>query len=105
MAPPLSVKGSSGLSTMNPAASPIPRRSRRTTRRIPIHVAVKQQGQDVVRTVNTVNFSKHGLRVQTTLGLQPGQAVYAMPTKTNTPSGYCRVVWASEQEAGLEFVN
>ena len=89
----------------NPADSPVPRRSQRTARRIPIHVAVKYQGRDLVRTVNTVNFSKHGLRVQTNLVLQPGQAVYAMPTKTNTPSGYCRVVWASEQEAGLEFVN
>jgi hypothetical protein len=93
------------MATMSSDVTINPRRSQRTARRIPIHVAVKQQGQDVVRTVNTVNFSKHGLRVETRLALRPGQAVYAMPTKANTPSGYCRVVWASEREAGLEFVN
>jgi hypothetical protein len=68
-------------------------------------VAVKYQGEDVVRTVNTVDFSKHGLRVQTNLVLQPGQAVYAMPTKGKLPSGYCRVIWTTGREAGLEFVN
>ena len=90
---------------MGTTARPNPRRSTRTARRVPINMAVKNQGRDLVRTVNTVNISKHGLRVQTNLVLHPGQAVYAMPTKANTPSGYCRVVWASEREAGLEFMN
>lgn len=59
----------------------------------------------MVRTVNTVNISARGLRVQSDLRFQPGQAVYAMPTRGKTPSGYLRVVWARESEAGLALVN
>jgi len=82
-----------------------PRRSERTARRVPIHLAVKDQGQNLLRTATTVNISKHGLRVQTNLMLHPGQAVYALPTAGKTPSGYCRVIWVNGQEAGLEVVN
>jgi hypothetical protein len=90
---------------MENPARPTPRRSPRTARRVPVTVAVRNQGQDVVRTVNTVNISKHGLRVQTKLVLRPGQAVYALPTQGKLPSGYGRVIWARDHEAGLEFLN
>ena len=90
---------------MGTRAGPNPRRSPRTSQRLPLHLAVKFEGQDVVSLVNTVNYSKHGMRVQTNLPLRPGQAVYALPAKAKLPSGYCRVVWANEAEAGLELVH
>jgi hypothetical protein len=82
-----------------------PRRSQRTADKIPIHVAVKVQGQDLLQTVNTLDVSKHGLRVQTNLALQPRQVVYVLSNGDKSPSGYCRVVWTTQQEAGLELVN
>jgi DnaJ-class molecular chaperone len=96
---------SNECSIMGDSPGLTPRRSQRTAGKIPIRVAVKYQGQDLLRTVNTVNISKHGLRVQTNFALQPRQAVYVLSTGGKTPSGYTRVVWASQQEAGLEFAN
>jgi len=90
---------------MRPAPHPNPRRWERTAKRIPILLAIRSQGQDQVRTVNTVNISKRGFRVKTDLALAPGQAVYTLPSAAHTPSGYCRVVWTQNGEAGLELVN
>ncbi|MBI4167068.1 MAG: PilZ domain-containing protein [Acidobacteria bacterium] len=82
------------------------RRTPRTPRRIPLKVALKYRGQDFIYNVNTVDFSKTGLRVQAPrVPWQPGQPVIALPSKSAIPHGYCRVVWVSEREAGLEFVN
>ena len=82
------------------------RRTPRTSRRISLQVALKCRGQDMVYNVNTVNFSKTGLRVQARrLPWEPGQPVIALPNKSSIPDGYCRVVWVSEHEAGLEFIN
>ena len=82
------------------------RRAPRTSRRIPLQVALKYRGQDMVYNVNTVNFSKTGLRVQAPrLHWEPGQPVIALPNKSSIPTGYCRVVWVNEDEAGLKFIN
>jgi hypothetical protein len=82
------------------------RRAPRISQRIPLQVALKYRGQDMVCNVNTVNFSRTGLRVQgPRLHWEPGQPVIALPNKSPIPTGYCRVVWVSGHEAGLEFVN
>jgi len=81
------------------------RRSPRTSQSIPLKVAFRQRGEDKVSVVNTVNFSRTGLRVQSKLTLEPGQALMALPGKDRIPSGYCRVVWVSGNEAGLEFIH
>ena len=81
-------------------------RAPRTSRRITLQVALKSHGQDFTYNVNTVNFSKTGLRVQgPRLPWEPGQPVIALPNKSSIPTGYCRVVWVTESEAGLEFIN
>jgi hypothetical protein len=81
-------------------------RAPRTSRRISLQVALKYRGQDFIYNVNTVNFSKTGLRVKAhRLPWEPGQPVIALPNKSSIPHGYCRVVWVSEHEAGLEFIN
>lgn len=90
---------------MNSDLDHVHRRSPRTSRRIPIQVALKYQGQDKVCYVNTVNFSKTGLRVQSNLSLEPGQALVALPGRSGAPHGYYRVVWTDGRDAGLEFVN
>ena len=81
------------------------RRSERTNRAIPIRIALKSHGRDSMLMVKTVNISRHGIRVRTNLLLEPGQAIYAKPMGGNLPSGYCRVIWSREGEAGLEMVN
>jgi hypothetical protein len=90
---------------MKPAASANPRRSARTTKRIPVNVTIKIQGKEQVLMVNTVGISRHGFRVQTSLPLERGQPVYATPRAPNAPSGYGRVVWIGDGEAGLELLN
>ncbi len=82
-----------------------PRRSRRISKRTPVSVVVKKQGLETTLTAATVNISAHGLRVQTRRNLERGQFVYVLPTRGKTPSGYGRVVWVSQVEAGLEFLN
>ena len=89
-----------------------PRRSERIHRRMPITLVVKSQGKQTTHTVSTVNLSKHGVRIQSSLPLNPGQAVFAWSRKATWPTGYFRVVWAEEDygprkvvEAGLEAVN
>ncbi len=81
------------------------RRAPRFSRRVCIQIALKHLGEDYVYNVNTVNFSRTGLRVLARLPLEPGQPVIALTNKGNIPSGYCRVVWNSGVEAGLEFVH
>ncbi len=90
---------------MNSELTHVHRRSPRTSRRIPIQVALKYQGQDKVCFVNTVHFSRTGLRVQSGLTLEPGQALVALPGRSGGPHGYCRVVWTNGRDTGLEFVN
>lgn len=82
-----------------------PRRSARTSKRTPILVVVKNQGLETTLTAATVNISARGLRVRTRRGLEPGQAVYVLPSREKTPTGYSRVVWVTQAEAGLEFLN
>jgi hypothetical protein len=78
---------------------------------MPITLVVKSQGKQSTHTVSTVNLSKHGVRIQSRLPLNPGQAVFAWPRQGNWPAGYFRVVWVDAagsrpvQEAGLELVN
>jgi hypothetical protein len=86
-------------------ANAIPRRSRRISKRTPISVVVKNQGIEKTLMAATVNISAHGLRVQTRRSLERGQAVYVLPSRQKTPAGYGRVVWTSQAEAGLEFLN
>jgi hypothetical protein len=90
-------------------AVPIPRgearRAPRVSRRVCIQIALKHQGEDFVYNVNTVNFSRTGLRVIGRLPLEPGQPVIAFPNKGNIPSGYCRVIWTNGSETGLAYVN
>lgn len=82
------------------------RRAPRVARRISLQVALKYRGQDLTYNVNTVNFSRTGLRVKAPrLPWEPGQPVIALPNKSSVPTGYCRVVWVNDREAGLEFVN
>lgn len=83
----------------------IPRRSERVTKRLPVSLVVKNQGNETTLMASTVNVSPHGLRVQPRRSLQPRQAVYALPGRGVTPSGYCRVVWVTQAEAGLEFLD
>ena len=99
---------SEGVEEINdtPAIDRPDRRAPRTPRRISLQVALKSRGQDLIYNVNTVNFSKTGLRVQARrLPWEPGQPVIALPSKSSIPTGYCRVVWVNEDEAGLEFIN
>jgi hypothetical protein len=81
------------------------RRAKRISRRASVRLALKVRGEDFVYNVNTVNFSKTGLRVQTRMPLEPGQPVVALPNKSGTPTGYCRVVWMDGREAGLQLVH
>lgn len=83
----------------------IDRRAPRFSRRVSIQLALRVRGEDYTYNVNTVNFSRAGLRVLARLPLEPGQPVIALPNKNNIPSGYCRVIWINGFEAGLEFVN
>ena len=90
------------------AVSPVDRNDRRTPRfprRVSIQIALRVRGEDYTYNVNTVNFSRNGLRVLARLPLEPGQPVIAMPNNRNIPAGYCRVIWNSGNEAGLEYVN
>ena len=92
-------------------AQPVPRRSERILRRMPVTLVVKSQGKQSTHTVSTVNLSKHGVRIQSRLPLNPGQAVYARSRKGSWPAGYFRVIWVDTsdsgpvREAGLEVVN
>lgn len=90
---------------VDPGITHVNRKSPRTARRVAIQLAFKQQGEDKISFFNTVNYSKTGLRVQCRLALEPGQAIVALPNKSSLPHGYCRVVWTTGHEAGLEFVN
>lgn len=92
---------------MQAAISPhsAPRRSRRISKRTPVSVVVKKQGLETTLTAATVNISARGLRVQTRRNLERGQFVYVLPNRGKTPSGYGRVIWVSQVEAGLEFLN
>jgi hypothetical protein len=81
------------------------RRAARFPRRVSIQIALRFRGEDYTYNVNTVNFSRNGLRVLARLPLQPGQPVLTMPNASNIPYGYCRVIWNNGHEAGLEFVN
>jgi hypothetical protein len=83
----------------------VPRRSQRISTRTPISVVVKKQGLETTLTAATVNISAHGLRVQTRRSLECGQAVYVLPGREKMRSGYGRVVWVTQAEAGLEFLN
>ena len=80
-------------------------RAPRVSRRVSVRLALKVRGEDVVYHVNTVNFSKSGLRVQTRVPLEPGQPVVAFPSKGGTPAGYCRVVWMKAGDAGLQLIH
>jgi hypothetical protein len=84
---------------------PVPRRSERIPKRTPVLVVVKNQGLERTLTAATVNISARGLRVQTRRSLERGQAVYVLPGREKTPTGYGRVVWVTQAEAGLEFLN
>lgn len=81
------------------------RRATRVSRRVPVRLALKVRGQDFIYNVNTVNFSKTGLRVQSRVPLETGQPVVALPNKSGTPAGYCQVVWMDGKEAGLKLVH
>ncbi len=89
---------------MNNTAAQLPRHSQRAPIKIPIRLAVKHEGVDTVQWVKTVNLSKYGMCVETPVALSSGQAAYVMVGKAVVPSGYWRVVWASDHEAGLEFI-
>jgi len=80
-------------------------RAPRFPRRVSIQITLRFRGEDYTYNVNTVNFSRTGIRVLARLPLEPGQPVLALPNTSNIPSGYCRVIWNSGHEAGLEFVN
>jgi hypothetical protein len=86
-------------------SNPVPRRSERVAKRTAVSLVVKNQGYETTLMASTVNISAHGLRVQPRRSLQQGQAVYALPGREKTPTGYCRVVWITQAEAGLEFLN
>ncbi|MBI1940908.1 MAG: PilZ domain-containing protein [Acidobacteria bacterium] len=96
---------------MSADASPIQRRSRRKTERIPVTLLLKNQGRELERSASTVDLSDEGLRVQTTAPLSEGQIVYVISGRGYSPLGYCRVVWVRESdlthrnEAGLKVVN
>jgi hypothetical protein len=45
------------------------------------------------------------VRVLARLPLEPGHPVLTLPNTSNIPSGYCRVIWNSGNEAGLEYIN
>jgi len=85
--------------------SELVRRATRISRRVSVRLALKVGGQDIIYNVNTINFSKTGLRVQTRVPLETGQPVVALPNKRGTPTGYCRVVWMDGGEAGLQLVH
>jgi hypothetical protein len=90
------------------AASPIDRNDRRAPRfprRVSIQIALRVRGEDYTYNVNTVNFSRTGVRVLARLPLEPGHPVLTLPNTSNIPSGYCRVIWNSGNEAGLELVH
>jgi len=82
-----------------------PRRFERVAKRTAVSLVVKNQGNETTLMASTVNISPYGLRVQPRRSLQQGQAVYALPGREKTPTGYCRVVWVTQAEAGLEFLN
>ena len=91
--------------SMDSGLTHVNRRSPRTARRVSIQLALRMRGEDKICYANTVNYSKTGLRVQPQVALEPGQALVTLPNRSSVPHGYCRVVWSTGQEAGLEFVN
>jgi len=80
-------------------------RAPRVSRRISVRLALKVRGENHFYNVNTVNFSKTGLRVQTRMPLEPGQLAVALPSKGGTPAGYCRVIWMDGKDAGLQLIH
>ena len=88
-----------------PKPNEVVRRATRISRRVSVQLALKVRGEDYIYNVNTVNFSKTGLRVQTRVLLELGQPVVALPSKGGAPTGYCRVVWTDGREAGLQLVH
>ena len=95
---------SSEMSTDIPANA-TPRRSARTSKRIPVSLVVKYQGNENTIVASTINISAHGLRIQPRRSLHQGQVVYALGGPATLRARYCRVVWISQAEAGLEFLN
>jgi hypothetical protein len=90
---------------MDTSLGALPRRSERVAKRTAVSLVVKNQGSETTLLASTVNISARGLRVQPRRNLQRGQIVYALPGRERTPTGYGRVVWVSQAEAGLEFLN
>ena len=88
----------------------VPRRFERMPGAMPVTLLVGTQGEKIEQIACTVDFSRHGLRIQTKSQLNPGQNLDVLGSfgKGLIPS---RVVWfkghGSEQagEAGLEFLN
>lgn len=90
---------------MDTSPNAVPRRFERVAKRTAVSLVVKNQGSETTLSASTVNVSAQGLRVQPRRSLQQGQAVYALAGRGGTPAGYCRVVWVTQAEAGLEFLN
>ncbi|MBZ5516592.1 MAG: PilZ domain-containing protein [Acidobacteriia bacterium] len=66
---------------------------------------MKNQGNESTIVASTVNISAHGLCIQPRRSFQPGQIAYVLPGPATARACYCRVVWTSQTEAGLEFLN
>ncbi len=93
------------------AAQLLPRRSERAHKRIPLTILLKSQGEEIERGATTVDISKCGVRIRTSLPLTSGQTLDLFSSKRRVRLGHCRVVWVhpatsnQTDEAGLEILN
>jgi hypothetical protein len=96
---------------MTHAAQEVHRRSGRIPSRLPITLRFTADDGTAEQVASTVDFSPHGLRIQTGTALKTGQSVSVVCPWGETPFGDYRVVWvrtAGAQrptEAGLERMN
>ncbi len=90
---------------------PDPRRSARKSVKMAVVLLVETDSERTEHEGMASDFSQHGLRVQASTALTPGQVVEIIPSEGPEHAVRCHVVWAGkvgsdrEGEAGLEFLN
>ncbi len=93
------------------AALLLPRRSERAHKTIPLTILLETQGEEIERGATTVDISKCGVRIRTSVPLTSGQTLDIFSSKRRVRLGHCRVVWVRRatsdqtEEVGLEILN
>ena len=95
---------------MSPHREPLPRQAERIPAELPIQLILESLFSKRVHRAQTIDISRSGARVRSSVTMSPGQSVRLVPNEGVRRSIEGRIVWVNRivsapgGEAGIEFM-